>query len=80
MLAATVWTRTSDGSAGWVLPGGCLDVLWDGRELRVAGPDTRAEQVRSAPGTSERRLRSYESPGSGANRSTPVPSGSRSEA
>lgn len=39
-LDATLWSRTTDGTVGWVLPDGCLDVLWDGRELQVAGPDT----------------------------------------
>jgi AraC-like DNA-binding protein len=43
-LDATLWSRTADGSAGWVLPDGCLDVLWDGRELLVAGPDTAAHR------------------------------------
>ncbi|HEY8545192.1 MAG TPA: DUF6597 domain-containing transcriptional factor, partial [Acidimicrobiales bacterium] len=50
-LAATVWTRTADGSAGWVLPDGCLDVLWDGRELVVAGPDTGPHRNAPPPGT-----------------------------
>lgn len=44
----TVWTRVADGSASSILPDGCLDVLWDGRELTVAGPDTTAH-VASAP-------------------------------
>ncbi len=25
-----------------ILPDGCLDLLWDGKTLRVAGPDTKA--------------------------------------
>ncbi|MEO5876520.1 MAG: helix-turn-helix transcriptional regulator [Streptosporangiaceae bacterium] len=38
-----IWTRTAPaGQTGRVLPDGCLDLLWDGRVLLVAGPDTRA--------------------------------------
>ena len=37
-----MWTRASDGSSSWILPDGCIDVLWDGRHLTVAGPDTTA--------------------------------------
>lgn len=50
-LDATLWSRTADGSAGWVLPDGCLDVLWDGRELVVAGPDTGAFRSEPPAGT-----------------------------
>lgn len=39
-VEATVWTRTTDGSTRWILPDGCLDVLWNGTELLAAGPDT----------------------------------------
>ncbi len=41
---AVRWThRTVPGEApGLVLPDGCVDLLWSGRELVVAGPDTRA--------------------------------------
>ncbi len=50
-LDATLWSRTTDGSVGWVLPDGCLDVLWDGRELVVAGPDTGAFLSEAPAGT-----------------------------
>jgi AraC-like DNA-binding protein len=33
------WTRRTGGS-GWVLPDGCLDLMWISGELVVAGPDT----------------------------------------
>ncbi|MFE2495604.1 helix-turn-helix domain-containing protein [Streptomyces scopuliridis] len=63
---AMVWTRTAragDGSPPYpVLPDGCMDLLWIGGRLLVAGPDTRAYApegidglycagVRFAPGT-----------------------------
>lgn len=47
----TVWTRVADGSSSWILPDGCLDVLWDGRELTVAGPDTTAHLASAPAGT-----------------------------
>ena len=56
-LDATLWTRTTDGSTRWVLPDGCLDVLWDGRELAVAGPDTGPFRNLVPAGTSYVALR-----------------------
>ncbi len=38
------WTRRTGGS-GSVLPDGCLDLMWIGGELVVAGPDTVATQA-----------------------------------
>lgn len=57
-----MWTRVADGSDSWILPDGCMDLIWDGGSLFVAGPDTgpflsRAEAgtpyaaIRFAPGT-----------------------------
>jgi AraC-like DNA-binding protein len=34
-----------------ILPDGCLDVIWDGRRLFVAGPDRRVRWHPSVPGT-----------------------------
>lgn len=60
---ARVWTLTvPQGSVHPVLPDGCMDLLWIGGRLLVAGPDTRAETpsgpdggsyvgIRFAPGT-----------------------------
>lgn len=59
---AKVWTVTvPPGTAHPVLPDGCMDLLWSGDRLLVAGPDTHAEPpagtggawagVRFAPGT-----------------------------
>jgi AraC-like DNA-binding protein len=47
----TVWTRTVDtGRVGRVLPDGCMDLIWSGGGLIVAGPDTRAHVVVDEPG------------------------------
>lgn len=40
-----------------ILPDGCLDLIWDGRRLFVAGPDTTARWHHSAAGTSYVALR-----------------------
>ncbi|MFC9755975.1 DUF6597 domain-containing transcriptional factor [Streptomyces sp. NPDC056921] len=60
---AIVWTLTMpEGSVHPVLPDGCMDLLWIGGRLLVAGPDTRAATpsapaggrcagIRFAPGT-----------------------------
>ncbi|MEU1470300.1 DUF6597 domain-containing transcriptional factor [Streptomyces sp. NPDC005761] len=60
---AKVWTLTVPrGSVHPVLPDGCMDLLWIGGRLLVAGPDTHAEAptgsdggsyagIRFAPGT-----------------------------
>src|SRR6185312_8292801 len=43
------WTRLTGGS-GSVLPDGCLDLMWIGGELVVAGPDTVATHAELAAG------------------------------
>lgn len=45
-----LWQRTA-GAPTRILPDGCLDLIWDGRRLIVAGPDTAARWNVSAPGT-----------------------------
>jgi AraC-like DNA-binding protein len=56
---ATLWWRTVDGpgQCSRILPDGCLDVIWDGRILFVAGPDTTARWHHSLPGTAYVGLR-----------------------
>jgi AraC-like DNA-binding protein len=55
---AIAWTRSApDGETGRVLPDGCMDVLWLGGELVVAGPDTHAQTVSIPPGTTYAGLR-----------------------
>lgn len=34
-----------------VLPDGCVDIIWDGSSLMVAGPDSRAAMAMLAPGS-----------------------------
>lgn len=52
IAGAVVWTRTSDGSASLVLPDGCMDLLWVGGNLVVAGPDaTSFESVQPVGAT-----------------------------
>ena len=53
----TVWTRVADGSTSSILPDGCLDVVWDGRELRVAGPDTTVHLASAPVGTAYAAVR-----------------------
>jgi AraC-like DNA-binding protein len=53
----TVWTRVTNGSSSWILPDGCIDVLWDGDELTIAGPDTIAHRSSRQSGTSYVALR-----------------------
>jgi AraC-like DNA-binding protein len=57
VAGVTVWSRVADGSSSWILPDGCIDVLWDGRELTVAGPDTIAHRASAPNGTSYAALR-----------------------
>lgn len=64
---AVVWTRSGGGDAALVLPDGCMDLIWLGDRLVVAGPDTRAYAsplargeaitgLRFAPGTAPANL------------------------
>jgi AraC-like DNA-binding protein len=57
VAGVTVWTRVTDGSSSWILPDGCIDVLWNGRELTVAGPDTTAHRSSPQFGTQYAALR-----------------------
>lgn len=57
ILPATVWVaRRTSQAATDVLPDGCVDLIWDGASLRIAGPDTRPHRD-AAPGTSCAALR-----------------------
>ena len=44
LVPAMVWT-IPDSSGGLVLPDGCMDLIWFGDRLIVAGPDTRPHQA-----------------------------------
>jgi len=54
-----VWTRRVDASPqpNRILPDGCLDLIWNGSTLFVAGPDTSARWHTSQPGASYVALR-----------------------
>ncbi|MCC5033752.1 helix-turn-helix domain-containing protein [Streptomyces sp. WAC 00631] len=56
-VPAVVWSRTAGVRQQRVLPDGCTDLIWDGAELFVAGPDTRAHQPAAPPGTRYTALR-----------------------
>ena len=46
-----VWvSRPEEGSDGRVLPDACMDIIWDGDRLFVAGPDTGPVPVEVADG------------------------------
>ncbi|TWG06547.1 hypothetical protein FHX80_115042 [Streptomyces brevispora] len=58
MDGATVWTLTVPrGSVHPVLPDGCMDLLWTGGRLLVAGPDTRAAPTSGSDGGSHAGIR-----------------------
>src|SRR4051794_8778658 len=40
-----------------ILPDGCMDLIWTGRELLLAGPDTVAHLASTQPGTAYAALR-----------------------
>jgi AraC-like DNA-binding protein len=56
---AVLWGRTVAAAPerSRILPDGCIDLLWDGRRLLVAGPDTAARWHASVPETSYVALR-----------------------
>ena len=52
-----IWSSVSTGTEVRVLPDGCMDLLWDGRAIVVAGPDTHAHVFRGEPGSTLTGLR-----------------------
>lgn len=53
-LLVCAWSRTTaEGPARTyrIVPDGCVDLIWTGSTLFVAGPDTRAQLTSAAPGT-----------------------------
>ncbi len=59
VLGAVLWQRSvgSCPQSARILPDGCLDLLWDGRRLIVAGPDSTARRNDSPAGTTYVGLR-----------------------
>ncbi|WAC62716.1 helix-turn-helix domain-containing protein [Pseudoxanthomonas sp. SL93] len=43
------YVQGTQATPALVLPDACVDLLWDGRVLSIAGPDTRAQYARLAP-------------------------------
>jgi AraC-like DNA-binding protein len=56
---AMLWCRSVGSAPEWtpILPDGCLDLIWDGCQLLIAGPDTVARWHHSPAGTSYVALR-----------------------
>lgn len=52
-----VWTSRATAGMKRILPDGCMDLLWDGRGLSVAGADTRAQLFDGVPGSAMTGLR-----------------------
>lgn len=48
---AVVWRRTTVTGESRILPDGCMDLMWVGGELVIAGPDTSAHVMAHRPGT-----------------------------
>jgi AraC-like DNA-binding protein len=50
-LISCTWEQRTDGpSEQLVVPDACVDLIWSGERLTIAGPDTRARLVELAPG------------------------------
>jgi AraC-like DNA-binding protein len=51
-LVCCTWEQRTDAPFEQrVVPDACLDVIWSGEQLTIAGPDTAARLVEIAPGT-----------------------------
>jgi AraC-like DNA-binding protein len=51
-LVACTWEQaTAAGHEQRVVPDACVDLIWSGERLSIAGPDTRARVVALAPGS-----------------------------
>jgi AraC-like DNA-binding protein len=51
-LICCTWEQQTDAPyEQLVVPDACVDLIWSGERLTVAGPDTRARRVEVAPGT-----------------------------
>jgi hypothetical protein len=45
LLPGTVWRRSAAAGTARIRPDGCMDLIWDGERLFVAGPDTATATV-----------------------------------
>jgi AraC-like DNA-binding protein len=59
VIGAVLWQRQIGGAPVGtpIMPDGCLDLLWDGKRLFVAGPDRATRWYRSPPDTTYVALR-----------------------
>ena len=56
--AVCTWQQVSrDASQAHVVPDACVDILWNGERLMLAGPDTRPQSLRLAASTQIHGLR-----------------------
>lgn len=57
LLCRWEYVQGTQATPALVLPDACVDLLWDGVRLSIAGPDTRAQSARLAPGSRLQGLR-----------------------
>ena len=57
LLCRWAYVQGTQTAPALVLPDACVDLLWDGVRLSVAGPDTQAQYARLAPGSRLQGLR-----------------------
>lgn len=57
LLCRWDYVQGAQATPALVLPDACVDLLWDGERLSVAGPDTRAQYAEIAPGGRVQGLR-----------------------
>ncbi len=54
---AVVWTAVSEPGEARILPDGCMDLMWDGVDVMIAGPDTEVFVYSRRPGATLTGLR-----------------------
>ena len=57
LLCRWDYVQGAQATPALVLPDACVDLLWDGARLSIAGPDTHAQHARIAPGQCVQGLR-----------------------
>ena len=57
LLCRWDYVQGAQATPALVLPDACIDLLWDGARLSIAGPDTHALYARIAPGGRVQGLR-----------------------
>lgn len=57
LLCRWEYVQGEEAKPALVLPDACVDLLWDGVRLSIAGPDTHAQYARIAPGQRLQGLR-----------------------